>query len=85
MHNIYLGLENKNDTKIVFLDFSKAFDRVWHKGLLYKLISLGVSGNLLQLLTDYLSNRRQQVLINGEISNITFLTTGSPIVPFLYK
>ena len=52
----------------VFLDLSKAFDKVWHDGLVYKLKSLGISGNLLKLIQNYLDNRLQRVLLNGQIS-----------------
>ena len=43
----------------VFLDISKTFDKIWHKGLLFKLKSYGVEGELLSLLECYLSNREQ--------------------------
>ena len=49
----------------VFLDISKTFDKVWHKGLLYKLKSLGISGELYNLLENYLSGRFQRVVLNG--------------------
>ena len=42
-----------------FLDISKAFDKVWHEGLLFKLECIGISGNLLSLLKSFLSNRFQ--------------------------
>ena len=45
------------EVRSVFLDISKAFDKVWHKGLLYKLKSLGISGELYSLLENYLSGR----------------------------
>ena len=45
------------EVRSVFLDISKAFDKVWHKGLLYKLKSLGISGELYNLLENYLSGR----------------------------
>ena len=50
----------------VFLDISKAFDEVWHDGLLYKLKSMSISGELYKLLENYLSNRFQRVLLNGQ-------------------
>ena len=42
----------------VFLDISKAFDKVWHSGLLFKLQAYGVGGQLLVLFKDYLHNRK---------------------------
>ena len=47
-----------------FLEISKAFDRVWHERLLFKLERIGISGNLLSLLRSFLSNRFQQVALN---------------------
>ena len=52
----------------IFLDISKEFDKVWHKGLIYKLKSLGLSGNLLKLIENYLTNRKQRVVLNGQTS-----------------
>jgi hypothetical protein len=39
-----------------------AFDRVWHTGLLYKLRKIGIDGNLLSWVTDYLDDRKQKVI-----------------------
>ena len=50
------------------MDLPKAFDKVWHDGLIYKLKSLGISGNLLKLIQYYLDNRFQRVLLNGRSS-----------------
>ena len=50
----------------VFLDISKAFDKVWHKGLIYKLKQNGILGKLLNLITDFLSNRKQRAALNGK-------------------
>ena len=52
----------------VFLDLSKAFDRVWHDGLLYKLKSNGIDGNLFKLTKSFLNNRCQRVVCNGQSS-----------------
>ena len=43
---------------------SKAFDEIWHEGLIYKLHSYGVQSKLLDLVNDYLDNRGQRVIIN---------------------
>ena len=57
------------EVRSVFLDISKAFDKVWHKGLLYKLKSMGISGDLYNLLENYLSDRLQRVVLNGQHSS----------------
>ena len=44
--------------RCVFLDVSKAFDEVWHDGLFFKLKQNGISGNLLNLLSNFLINRK---------------------------
>ena len=49
----------------IFLDISKAFDRVWHEGLLYKIKSIGISGTPLKLIKSFLSGRYQRVPLNG--------------------
>ena len=49
----------------IFCDIRKAFDRVWHKGLLFKLKSSGVSGSLLTWFSDYLTDRKQRVVLPG--------------------
>ena len=51
-HYIYQSLDDGLETRGVFLDISKAFDKVWHKGLLFKLKQNGISGNLLNVITD---------------------------------
>ena len=51
-----------------FFDISKAFDRVWHKGLILKLVSIGIRGNLLKWFHNYLTDRTQAVVIKGEKS-----------------
>ena len=57
------------EVRSVFLDISKAFDKVWHEGLLYKIKSMGISGELYSLLESYLSGRLQRVVLNGQTSS----------------
>ena len=66
------------EVRSVFLDISKAFDKVWHEGLIYKIKSMGVSGQLLNLLENYLTNRHQRVLLNGQNSAWAPVLAGVP-------
>ena len=50
------------------LDICKAFDKIWHDGVIFKLERNGMSGELLNILIDFLSNLNQRVLFNGEVS-----------------
>ena len=67
VHSIYTSFDHRNSLEVrsVFLDISKAFDKVWHPGLLFKLKQIGIDGKLLILKQSYLSDRKQRVLING--------------------
>ena len=51
---------------------------MWHEGLLFKLRTVGISGALLQRFTDYLSNRKQQVVLPGVSSKLSTLEAGVP-------
>ena len=53
----------------VFLDISKAFDKVLHEGLVFKLKQNGISGNLLNIFEDFLRNRKQKVVLNEQTWN----------------
>ena len=61
-----------------FLDISKAFDKVWQDGIIFKLTQIGISGNLLKLLRDFLGERRKRVVLNGQASTWTNVTAGAP-------
>ena len=52
------------EVKGVFLNISKAFDKVWHEGVILKLKQNGISGNLLKIIEEFLSNRYQRVVLN---------------------
>ena len=58
-----------HEVRGVFLDISKAFDRAWHEGLLFKLQQYGISGELITLIKDFLSCRKQRVVLNGQHSS----------------
>ena len=60
------------------LDISKAFDRVWHAGLLHKLKSYGISGQIFDLISSFLSNRRLRVILDGTSSQEYPVNAGVP-------
>ena len=64
-HEIYKSFDEGFEVRGVFLDISKAFDKVWYDGLLLKLNQNGISGNLFKFLRDFLSYRKQRVVLNG--------------------
>ena len=76
------------EVRTVFLDISKAFDKVWHEGLLYKLKSMGISGELYNLLENYLTGRFQRVILNGQHSSwkpiLASVPQSSILVPLLF-
>ena len=65
-HRVCQNLDDHLANIIIFCELSKAFDRVWHKGLKQKLKSYGISGNLLKWVEDYISERKQTVVVNCE-------------------
>ena len=67
-HKIYEALENGQDVCFISLDASAAFDRVWHDALLLKLKQIGISGTLLRWFENYLTNRKQRVVIKNKKS-----------------
>ena len=77
-HEIHQSFDDGFDVRSVFLDISKAFDKVWHDGLIFKLKQNGISGNLLNLLSNFLRNRKQRVVLNGQSSSWADVTAGVP-------
>ena len=79
-NDIHESFDNRKSLEVraVFLDISKAFDKVWHKGLLFKLEQNGISGNVLSFFRSYLSNRKQRVVLNGSSSNLHTIESGVP-------
>ena len=72
------ALDEGKEIRVVFFDISKAFDRVWHQGLLFKIRNFGIQGSLLSWIKSYLSNRKQKVIINGKESTVLEINAGVP-------
>ena len=66
------------DVRSVYLDISKAFDRVWHDGLIFKLRRCFISGKLLSLVESFLADRMQRTVLNGKASQWRNVTAGVP-------
>ena len=77
-HHICQSFDEKQYSFMVFCDISKAFDKVWHKGLLFKLRQNGIKGNLLAWISNYLSSRKQSVQINSASSSLLSVNAGVP-------
>ena len=57
---------------------SKAFDRVWYEGLIYKMEFNGLHGNILRIVKSFLADRKQRVVFNGQCSNWDTVSAGVP-------
>ena len=83
VHQPAVTLERRQQVHIIYLDFSKAFDPVSHKKLLFKLERLGIGGSLLACFRSYLSGRRHRVVIDNKLSDFLPVTSGVPQGPIL--
>ena len=88
-HEFHEALDNGHDMRIVFMDMSKAFDKVCHKGVIFKLKRKGIDGLLLKWFISYLENRFQRFVIDGQSSNELPVQTGVPqgliLVPLVFS
>ena len=82
-------VDNGDPVDVVFVDFSKAFDRVPHGRLIEKLKSVGISGSILRWITNFVTCRVSQVDVNGSRSTPFCPSSGVPqgsvLGPFLFK
>ena len=78
IHDLASVLNSKGQTDVVLLDFSKAFDSVSHKRLFIKLAHYGIKGKLLTWLKNFLTDRTQETVVDGEFSNPCKVTSGVP-------
>ena len=85
VHNIYADFDHNPSLEVRsnFLDISKAFNKVWHEGLLYKLESLGISRKLPNLFRSFLNDRHQRVVLNCQLSDWAPILAGVPHGPML--
>ena len=78
IQDIAAALEDGEQIDAILLDFSKAFDKVPHGRLLYKLRHLGIHGQVLRWIESFLSNRSQRVLVEGHTSEPAAVSSGVP-------
>ena len=80
IHDIHKAFDDKKclEVRSIYLDMSKAFDKVWHEGLLHKLKQNGIDGKLLAFFKNYLSDRKQRVVLNGQASQWAPILSGVP-------
>ena len=78
MDEILKSLEGKKNVDVVYLDFAKAFDKVDHKILMKKIKQFNIKGKLHSWINSFLSNRYQQVLVDGKLSRKEKVISGVP-------
>ncbi|XP_065665729.1 uncharacterized protein LOC136087151 [Hydra vulgaris] len=78
MDFITFAKSNKKLTDVIFLDYAKAFDKVPHKPLLFKLEKYGIVGKLFSWINSFLSNSRQRVVLGETISDYVPVTSSVP-------
>ena len=85
---LFAAVDSRAVAAAVFYDFKKAFDSVWHRALIGKLFSAGVSGSALEWLSDFITDRTQHVQVGDSLSNPGSPTAGvpqgSPLSPTLF-
>ena len=76
------------EVRAVFLDISKASDKTWHDELIFKMRQNGIPDNVWKLFQNYLSNRKQRVVLNGFLSDYSSIESGVPqvqsLVPYYF-
>ena len=65
-HEIYQFVDDSLDVSAVFLDICKVFDKVWHKGLIFKLEQNEITDKILNIINDFLSFEKRRVVLNGQ-------------------
>ena len=76
MHDIMQNFDSKQQTDLIILDLSKAFDTVPHKKLLFKVKKYGINDNINKWIQSFLMHRKQQDIIEGESSKPCYVDSG---------
>ena len=63
----------------IFLDISKAFDKVWHDELISKLLQNGICGETINILEKFLSDKKQRIVLNGQYLSWADFSAGEKI------
>ena len=77
-HTFCNAVDCGKEVRAVFCDISKAFDRVWHRGLIHKLAGIGCSEMITRWFSSYLTGRKQRIVINGQVSEWLSVLAGVP-------
>ena len=77
-HEILSAFDMGLEVREIFLDISKAFDKVRHDGMIFKLHQNGIFGEMINILMDFLSDRKQRVVLNGQCSSWADIRAGVP-------
>ncbi|KFM66762.1 RNA-directed DNA polymerase from mobile element jockey, partial [Stegodyphus mimosarum] len=82
------AIHKKQNVALLMLDVAKAFDRVWHEGLIYKLIQQQMKRELIELIVSFITNRKFTVSVGQDLSTIRDIAAGVPqgsiLCPILY-
>ena len=77
-HESFTPFDNGLEVRSVFLDISKAFDKVWHEGHIFKLKQNAISGEFLHILSEFLSSKKKRVVLNGHNYSLANVLAGVP-------
>ena len=87
-YHLQVAQDRGIERRLVQLDFSAAFDRMSHRGLLYKLKTIDVEGKFLFIVSEFFSDRKQRVRLDGKVSAsvniISGVPQGSDLEPLLF-
>ena len=78
LEDVTKAIDEGKPLDVIYLDFSKAFDKVPHKRLLHKIASHCISGNVAAWIGKWLCDRKQQVVLNGKFSRLQDVLSGVP-------
>ena len=84
LEEITKRIDKRSPVDIIYLDFQKAFDKVPHRKLLLTLKARGIGDGIVDWIEKWLTDRRQRVIVDGEVSNLSVAPQGSVLGPLLF-